>query len=195
MEKKNDSQEVKPTMLIGITGASGVQIAIKILEFLIAEGINTELIISKIAKDVIKAETNYDLDDIYSLATSHYNEEDLMSPPASGSHKIDSMIVVPCSMKTLSAIANGYADNLITRAADVAIKEKQKLILVVRETPFNAIHLENMLKLARLGVIIAPPIPSYYINPEDVNELIEQTAGRILSLVNIDIPIKRWGNI
>jgi 4-hydroxy-3-polyprenylbenzoate decarboxylase len=195
MVKKNGSQKIKPRMLIGITGASGVQIAIKILEFLIAEGINTELIISKNAKAVIKTETSYKLDDIYSLTTNYYKEEDLNAPPASGSHKVDSMIIVPCSMKTLSAIANGYADNLIARAADVAIKEKRKLILVVRESPFNAIHLENMLKLARLGVIIAPPIPSYYIKPESVDELIEQTAGRILGMVDIDVPMKRWGNI
>jgi len=96
-------------------------------------------------------------------------------------------------MKTLSAIANGYADNLITRAADVMIKEQRKLVLIVRESPFSAIHLENMLKLARLGVVIAPPVPSYYIKPKSVNELIEFTVGRILDQIGIDSGIVRWG--
>ena len=96
-------------------------------------------------------------------------------------------------MKTLSAIANGYADNLITRAADVMIKEQRKLVLIVRESPFSAIHLENMLKLARLGVVIAPPIPSYYIKPKSVNDLIDYTVGRILDQLGIDSGIERWG--
>lgn len=195
MEKKTNTQGPKNSILIAITGASGIQVAIKILEYLLAEGRKTELIISKIAKEVIKAETTYEISEIYNLATIHYNEGDLTAPPASGSHKSDSMIIVPCSMKTLSAIANGYANNLITRAADVALKEQRKLILMVRETPFNAIHLENMLKLAKLGVIIAPPIPSYYIKPKSVDDLIEQTAGRMLNLLDIDVNIKRWGNI
>lgn len=193
MNKKNITKAKEISILIAITGASGVEIAIKILRYLKDKEIRTELIISKIAKEVIKAETSYKLDEIYDLASNFYNEKDLTAPPASGSHKLDSMIVVPCSMKSLSAIANGYANNLITRAADVIIKEKHKLVLAVRESPFSAIHLENMLKLARLGVIIAPPIPSYYIKPKNVDELIDQTAGRLLNLVNLNTPIKRWG--
>jgi len=104
------------------------------------------------------------------------------------------MIIIPCSMKTLAAIANGYADNLITRAADVIIKERRKLILVVRESPFSAIHLENMLKLSRLGVIIAPPIPSYYMKPKSIKEINEYFVGRILDHIGVDSDIKRWGD-
>jgi 4-hydroxy-3-polyprenylbenzoate decarboxylase len=181
-------------ILMAITGATGVVIAIKILNILKEKKVITELIVSKAAELVLKNETNFRLTELYDLATIVYDVNDLEAPPASGSHKLDAMIIVPCTMKTLAAIANGYADNLITRAADVCIKEGRKLILVVRESPFSPIHLENMLKLARLGVIIAPPVPSYYIKPKNIQELINYTAGRILDQLNIDIGIKRWGN-
>ncbi|TXT62957.1 MAG: Flavin prenyltransferase UbiX [Promethearchaeota archaeon] len=181
-------------VLISITGASGIAIAVKILEILESKRVKTELIVSNTAKVIIKTETNYDLSYIRELATYEYDIDDFTAPPASGSHRFQSMIIIPCSMKTLSAIANGYADNLITRAADVAIKEKRRLILAVRESPFNAIHLEHMLKLARLGVIIAPPIPSYYIKPKDIDQLIDQSAGRYLDLLGIETNIKRWGD-
>ena len=180
-------------MLIAITGASGVQIAIKLLEYLSKKKIMTELIISKIAKEIIHIETDIKISDIQNLADKNYEVEDLTAPPASGSYKIDTMVIVPCSMKTLAAIANGYADNLITRAADVMIKENRKLILVVRESPLSAIHLENMLKLAKLGVVIAPPVPSYYIKPKSVDDLIEYTVGRLLDQIGIESDIKRWG--
>ena len=179
--------------LIAITGASGVQIAIRLLEILKEKDIERELIISKIAQKVIELETDYKIAEIRNLASKNYDVDDLTAPPASGSYKIENMIIVPCSIKTLAAIANGYADNLITRAADVIIKEQRKLVLVVRESPLNAIHLENMLKLARLGVIIAPPVPSYYIKPKNVNDLIEHTVGRILDQIGIESNIKRWG--
>ncbi|MBY8990418.1 MAG: UbiX family flavin prenyltransferase [Candidatus Lokiarchaeota archaeon] len=182
-------------MLIAITGATGVDLAVKILETLKEKNIKVSLIISKIAEKIINIETDYDISEIRELADNNYDVDDLLAPPASGSFKIDTMIVIPCSMKTLSAIANGYANNLISRAADVMIKEKRKLVLVVRETPFNAIHLENMLKLARLGVIINPPIPSYYIKPKSVDQLIEYTIGRILDQIGIDSDIPRWGSI
>jgi 4-hydroxy-3-polyprenylbenzoate decarboxylase len=180
-------------MLIAISGATGVQIAVKLIEKLKKNNIQIELIISNIAEKIIELETDFKVSDIRKLANKNYGFEDLTAPPASGSHKIEAMIVVPCSMKSLSAIANGYADNLITRAADVTIKERRKLILVVRESPLSAIHLENMLKLARLGVIIAPPVPSYYIKPENVEDLIEYTVGRLLDQINIESGIKRWG--
>ncbi len=182
-------------MLIAITGATGVDLAVKILETLKEKNIKVSLIISKIAEKIINNETDYDISEIRELADNNYDVDDLLAPPASGSFKIDAMIIIPCSMKTLSAIANGYANNLISRAADVMIKEKRKLVLVVRETPFSAIHLENMLKLARLGVVINPPIPSYYIKPKSVDQIIEYTIGRILDQIGVDSDIPRWGSI
>lgn len=179
--------------LIAITGATGVQIAIRLLEILKEKKIDRELIISTVAQKIIELETVYSISEIRNLASKNYGVDDLAAPPASGSYKIENMIIVPCSMKTLAAIANGYADNLIIRAADVIIKEQRKLVLVVRESPLNAIHLENMLKLARLGVIIAPPVPSYYIKPKNVSDLIEHTVGRILDQIGIETNIKRWG--
>lgn len=180
-------------VLIGITGATGIHIAIKLLEILKEMGIDRELIISTIAEKVIEVESDYSISEIRNLASKNYDVDDLTAAPSSGSYKIEKMIVVPCTMKTLSAIANGFADNLITRAADVMIKEQRKLVLVVRESPLNAIHLENMLKLARLGVVIAPPVPSYYIKPKSVNDLINYTVGRILDQIGIDSGIERWG--
>jgi 4-hydroxy-3-polyprenylbenzoate decarboxylase len=180
-------------VLIGITGATGIPIAIKLLEILKEKGIDRELIISTIAEKVIELESDYSVSEIRNLASKNYDVDDLTAAPSSGSYKNENMIIVPCTMKTLSAIANGYADNLITRAADVMIKEQRKLVLIVRESPFSAIHLENMLKLARLGVVIAPPVPSYYIKPKSVNELIEFTVGRILDQIGIDSGIVRWG--
>lgn len=181
-------------MLIAITGATGVDIAVKLLQVLKEKDIKTELIISKAAQTVIELESEYKIQDIITLASNTYDVKDLTAGPASGSYKSDTMIIVPCSMKTLSAIANGYANNLITRAADVIIKEKKKLILVVRESPLSPIHLENMLKLARIGVIIAPPVPSYYVKPESVDDLIDYTVGRILDQAGIETDIKRWGS-
>ena len=181
-------------VLIGITGATGIPIAIKLLEILKERGIDRELIKSEIAQKVIELESDYKISEIRNLASKNYDFDDLTAAPSSGSYKIEKMIVVPCTMKTLSAIANGYADNLITRAADVMIKEQRKLVLIVRESPFSAIHLENMLKLARLGVVIAPPVPSYYIKPKNVDELIDFTVGRILDQLGIDSGIKRWGS-
>ncbi|MBY8987712.1 MAG: UbiX family flavin prenyltransferase [Candidatus Lokiarchaeota archaeon] len=181
-------------VLVAITGASGVDLSVILLKQLKKHGKTTELIITEIAKKIITIETDYKVSDIIELSDKYYEVDDLTAGPASGSYKNNIMVIIPCSMKTLAAIANGYADNLITRAADVIIKEQRKLILVVRESPFSAIHLENMLKLSRLGVVIAPPIPSYYIKPKDIKELNEYFVGRILDHMGIDSGIKRWGN-
>ena len=181
-------------VLVAITGASGVDLAVILLQQLKKNGLETELVITKMAEKIIDIETDYKVSQIIELSDKSYDVDDLTAGPASGSYKNDIMIIIPCSMKTLAAIANGYADNLITRAADVVIKERRKLILVVRESPFSAIHLENMLKLSRLGVIIAPPIPSYYIKPKNIKELNEYFVGRILDHIGVDSGIKRWGN-
>ena len=181
-------------VLVAITGASGVELAVILLNQLKKHGKTTELVITEIAKKIINIETEHNVADIIELSDKYYEVDDLTAGPASGSYKNNIMVIIPCSMKTLAAIANGYADNLITRAADVIIKERRKLILVVRESPFSAIHLENMLKLSRLGVIIAPPIPSYYIKPKNIEELNEYFIGRILDQIGIDSGIKRWGD-
>jgi polyprenyl P-hydroxybenzoate/phenylacrylic acid decarboxylase-like protein len=181
-------------MLVAITGASGAILGIKFLEELKKLEIETELIISEKAEIIIKTETEYQIKDVRELATKNYEVNDLAAAPASGSYKVDEMVVIPCSMKTLAAIANGYSDNLISRASDVMIKERRKLILVVRETPLNAIHLENMLKLTRLGVVIFPPVPSFYHKPKKVDDIVNHTIGRILDQAGIEINIKRWGD-
>jgi 4-hydroxy-3-polyprenylbenzoate decarboxylase len=181
-------------VLVAITGASGVDLAVILMQQLKKNGLKTELVITKVAEKIVNIETDYKVSDIIDLSDKYYDVDDLTAGPASGSYKNNIMIIIPCSMKTLAAIANGYADNLITRAADVIIKERRKLILVVRESPFSAIHLENMLKLSRLGVIIAPPIPSYYMKPKNIKELNEYFIGRILDHIGIDSGIKRWGD-
>ncbi|MFX0074754.1 MAG: UbiX family flavin prenyltransferase [Candidatus Hermodarchaeota archaeon] len=181
-------------VLVAITGASGVELAVTLLKQLKKHGKSTELIITDVAKKIINIETKYELAEIIELSDEYYEVDDLTAGPASGSYKNNVMVVIPCSMKTLAAIANGYADNLITRAADVIIKERRKLILVVRESPFSAIHLENMLKLSRLGVVIAPPIPSYYIKPKSIKDLNDYFVGRILDQMGIESGIKRWGD-
>ncbi|MHA1193198.1 MAG: UbiX family flavin prenyltransferase [Promethearchaeota archaeon] len=181
-------------VLVAITGASGVELAVILLHQLKKNGLVTELVITKIAEKIIDIETDYTVSQIIELADKYHDVDDLTAGPASGSYKNNIMIIIPCSMKTLAAIANGYADNLITRAADVIIKERRKLILVVRESPFSAIHLENMLKLSRLGVVIAPPVPSYYIKPKNIKELNEYFVGRILDHIGVDSGIKRWGS-
>jgi len=181
-------------VLVAITGASGIDLAVILLQQLKKNGLGTELIITKVAEKIIDIETDYSVNDIIELSDKYYDVDDLTAGPASGSYKNNTMIIIPCSMKTLAAIANGYADNLITRAADVIIKERRKLILVVRESPFSAIHLENMLKLSKLGVIIAPPIPSYYIKPKSIKEINEYFVGRILDHIGVDSGIKRWGD-
>jgi len=181
-------------MLVAITGASGAILGIKFLEELKKLEIETELIISEKAEIIIKTETEYDIKEVRELAIKNYEVNDLTAAPASGSYKVDKMVVIPCSMKTLAAVANGYSDNLISRVADVMIKERRRLILVVRETPLNAIHLENMLKLTRLGVVIFPPIPSFYHKPQNVDDIVKHTIGRIFDQAEIKIDIKRWGD-
>lgn len=184
--------------IIAISGASGSIYGIRLLEALHKLKAETILILSRTAQDIIKYETNYTLDDVVKLATVYYEEGDLFAPMASGSYfvNIRAMCVVPCSMKTLSAIANGYSDNLITRAADVSLKEKRKLVLVPRETPFTLIHLKNMLTLAQSGAVILPPVPAFYSKPRTLEDIVQQTVSRILDHLGITSDVaKRWRGI
>jgi len=188
--------------VLAITGASGSIFGIRLLEEL-AKTSEVHLIVSTSALDIINTEVGIDLSQnpmekirqrLNAKCLFLYNDNDMWSPVASGSFKTDGMFVVPCSMKTLSAIANGYANNLIERAADVTIKEKRQLLLCPREMPFSPIHLENMLKLARLGVVITPPAIAFYHHPQTIDDIIDFIVGKILDCFKIDNNLfKRWG--
>lgn len=178
---------------VAISGASGAIYAIRLLEALGEKKLETHLILSEWAYVTIKAETNYLPEEVKKLASYSYAVKDLTAPLTSGSFLIEGMVIIPCSMKTLAAIACGYADNLISRAADITIKEGRKLILVPRETPLDAIHLENMLKLSRLGVVILPPMPAFYIKPSTIDDLVNHTIGKVLDQLGIHNNLyRRW---
>lgn len=193
--------------VFAITGASGSLVGVRTLETLV-KAAEVHLIISSASFSIIKEETGLDWAGkteaevekklrLYfrSERIYYYKESNLEAPVSSGSFKTDGMFVVPCSMKTLSAIANGYADNLIVRAADVTLKEGRKLLISPREMPFSAIHLENMLKLARLGVSIAPPVPAFYQRPVKLDDMVDFIAGKILDSMDIEHNLfKRWGS-
>jgi 4-hydroxy-3-polyprenylbenzoate decarboxylase len=181
-------------LVIGITGSTGVVYGVRILEALKECGIETHLVITEWAKKCLIMETGYKLDDVKNLATQYSDDSNLASGISSGTYQTDGMIVIPCSMKTLSGIANGYDESLVARAAGVTLKESRKLILVTRETPLTAINLENMLKLARLGVVILPPVPGFYTKPKSIEQIIDHTVGKCLDQFGIEHNLyKRWG--
>jgi len=183
-------------LIIGITGSTGVIYGIRMLEVLKKLKVDTHLIMSEWAIKCISMETEFSLDHVKSLATSTSDEKNMASSVSSGTHKIDGMIVAPCSMKTLSAIANGYDDTLVARASGVTIKESRKLILMVRETPLSAIHLENMLKLSRLGVVILPPVTEFYTKPKTIDDIINHGIGKCLDQFDLDHGLyPRWGTL
>ncbi|CCH46771.1 Phenylacrylic acid decarboxylase [Wickerhamomyces ciferrii] len=183
-------------IVVAITGATGVVLGVKILEMLQKLGVETHVIISKWGVGTMKFETDYTLKDITRLSTVHYLSKDVSAPISSGSFHHDGMIVVPCSMKTLSAIRTGYTEDLIVRAADVTIKEKRRLLLCVRETPLSSIHLENMLSLSNKDVIIFPPVPAFYTRPKSIDDIVQQTSGRILDFFGLDTSnFPRWNGM
>ncbi|MHB8916488.1 MAG: UbiX family flavin prenyltransferase [Desulfocucumaceae bacterium] len=180
-------------IILGISGASGAIYGVRLLGELKNAGVETHVIISSAARQTLSMETAYSPEDLNKHAHFHYPNENIAASPASGSFLHQGMVVAPCSMKTLSAIAHGYADNLITRAADVTIKERRKLVLIVRETPLSPIHLENMLTLSRLGVVIMPPVTTFYHRPENIGDIVNQTIGRVLDMLGIvNSLVKRW---
>ena len=185
--------EAVKRIIVAISGASGAIYGIRLLNALQKERVETHLIISRWARETIREETSYSVESIEKLANYSYDVRDLTTPLSSGSFLIHGMVVIPCSMKTLAAIACGYVENLIARAADITIKESRELVLVPRETPLNAIHLENMLKLSKLGVVILPPMPAFYTKPSNIDDLIKHTIGKVLDQLGIDNSIyKRW---
>ena len=182
------------SIVIGITGASSVIYGVKILEGLSKLGIETHLIITRAGLKNLEIEASDSINGLKSMASHVYDEGDLSAPLASGSFKVDGMVVAPCSIKTLSAIANSYSHNLLVRAADVMLKERRRLVLLVRETPLHEGHLELMLKVTRMGGIVMPPIPAFYHHPKTIEDLINQTIGKVLDLFSIDAKLfRRWG--
>lgn len=173
-------------VVVAITGASGVIYAIRLLEELNKISAECHLVISQIARDIITHETDYDVEDVIKLADYYYEEKDLSSRINSGSFYFDTCIIIPCSMKTLSAISTGYSDNTIVRVADVCLKERRQLIVVPRETPLRTVHLENMTQISREGGIILPAMPAFYHNPETLSDQIDFIVGKIFDIMKIN---------
>ncbi|GKZ35958.1 hypothetical protein AbraIFM66950_006795 [Aspergillus brasiliensis] len=175
-------------LILALTGATGSIYGIRTLETLHTLGIQTHLILSKWAISTLQYETpQYTIPHLSTLATHTHSPRDLSAPISSGSYPVDGMIIAPCSMKTLAAIRMGYGEDLISRAADVCIKEGRKLVLMVRETPLSVIHLENMVALARLGVVIFPPVPAFYIRPKGVEDVVGHSVGRMLDCCGVRV--------
>lgn len=181
-------------LIVGMSGASGLIYGIRLLQVLQQqEDIETHLVISNGAGLNISLETDWEIARVRELADHVYSVRDMAAAIASGSFRTDGMIVAPCSMKTLSAIVNAYADNLLVRAADVTLKEQRRLVLMPRESPLHAGHCELLLRAARLGAVIAPPMPAMYIRPTSIEELVDHSVGRVLDLFGIDPGIvRRW---
>lgn len=180
-------------IIIGITGASGIDYGIKCLQLLANTTYETHLVISKYAEQVRATESKFTSKDIRGLASKDYAFNDLAAAISSGSYLTEGMIIAPCSMRTLAEIASGMSNNLLSRAAEVTLKERRRLVLVTRETPLTQIHLENMLKITMMGGIIAPPCPAFYNEPKTIDDLVTHTMGRVLDLFGIHLPeVKRW---
>jgi polyprenyl P-hydroxybenzoate/phenylacrylic acid decarboxylase-like protein len=183
-------------LVVAITGATGTVLGVRLLEVLKTLDIETHLILSDWARATLSLETTYSVNDVRALATQTYSARDLAAAVSSGSFLTDGMVVCPCSMKTLAAIRIGFSENLITRAADVTLKERRRLVLVAREAPLSEIHLENMHYLARAGAVIFPPTIAYYARPRSVDEVTDYIVGRVLDQLGIaHSTIKRWKSL
>ncbi len=183
-------------LIVGITGATGTIFGVRLLQMLHGSGVETHLVVSKWAARTLAHETPYSLKEVQGLATQSYGVGAQGAAISSGSFVTMGMVIAPCSMRTLAAIAHGIGDNLIHRAADVILKERRKLVLVVRESPFNEIHLENMLKLARMGVVILPPVPAFYNNPQNLDDMINHITMRVIDQFDIHLDVmNRWDGV
>jgi 4-hydroxy-3-polyprenylbenzoate decarboxylase len=181
-------------LVIGISGASGVTYGVRMLELLRKTEFETHLIISRAGKLNIEIETSYKLGEIEAMADFTYDHKDMAASLASGSFLTEGMVVIPCTIKSLSGIANAYDENLLVRAADVTLKEKRKLVLVVRETPLHIGHLRLMTMAAEMGAHLLPPVPSFYHQPKTIADIIDQTIGKIFDYIGIEHDLfNRWG--
>lgn len=186
----------KQRIIVGISGASGAAYGVTALKALKAAGIETHLVVSKTSQITLTHETGLSLKDAHALADVAHNVGDLSASIASGSFKTIGMIVAPCSMRSLAEIATGASSNLLTRAADVVLKERRRLVLLARETPLTAAHLRNMLAVTEMGGIIAPPVPALYSKPESIDAIVNHTVGRVLDLFDIEHGlVERWAGL
>lgn len=180
-------------LVVGLTGSSGISYGVRMLEVLKKYKIDIHLIMTEWAKKCLSLETDHDFQFVKALSTHYSDDSNMAASVSSGTYKTDGMIIIPCSMKTLSSIANGYEETLVARAAGVTIKESRKLVIVPRETPLTSIHLENMLKLARLGVVILPATPGFYNRPKSLDEIINHIIGKCLDQFGVEHDLfKRW---
>jgi flavin prenyltransferase len=180
-------------LVVGISGASGAIYGVRLLQALKDLPVETHLVMTRTAEITLGHETKIKVADVRRLADAAYGIDDLAAAISSGSFRTMGMIVAPCSMRSLGEIANGITSNLLTRAADVVLKERRRLVLMVRETPLHAIHLRNMTRLAEMGAIIAPPVPAFYSQPQTLDDVIDHTVGRVLDLFDLDTGKgRRW---
>ena len=180
-------------LIVALTGATGAIYGVRLLERLREAGIETHLVISRWGGRTLLHETPYSREHVEALADVSYAAGDMGAAISSGSFRTDGMIVAPCSAKTLAAIAHGYGENLIHRAADVVLKERRRLVLAVREAPLSDVHLENMLKLSRMGAVVLPPMPAFYNHPRTVDDIVDHTVARMLDQFGVEVPgAQRW---
>jgi 4-hydroxy-3-polyprenylbenzoate decarboxylase len=180
-------------LIVGITGATGAIYGVRLLERLRESGVETHLVISRWGARTLLHETPYSREQVEALATVAYAAGDMGASISSGSFRTDGMIIAPCSAKSLAAIAHGYGENLIHRAADVVLKERRKLVLAVREAPLSAIHLENMLTLARMGAMVMPPLPAFYNHPRTIDDIVDYSVARMLDQFGLEVSgAARW---
>jgi len=180
-------------IIVGITGATGAIYGVRILERLREAGAETHLVISRWGARTLLHETPYSREQVESLASVAYAPGDMGAAISSGSFRTDGMVIAPCSAKTLAAVAHGFGENLVHRAADVVLKERRRLVLVVREAPLSDIHLENMLKLSRMGAVMLPPMPAFYNRPRTVDDIVDHTVSRVLDQFGLDARgSERW---
>ena len=187
----------RPRLIVGISGASGVIYGVRLLQALKGLprelSVETHLVMTRTAEVALAHETDFKIEDVRRLADVAFRVDDLAAAISSGSYRTIGMIVAPCSMRSLGEIANGITSNLLTRAADVVLKERRRRVLVARETPLHAIHLRNMTTLAEMGAIIAPPVPAFYNRPKTLDDVVDHTVGRLLDLFDLDTgKVKRW---
>jgi 4-hydroxy-3-polyprenylbenzoate decarboxylase len=181
-------------LIVGISGASGVIYGLRLLQLLRNAGVETHLVMSKTAELTFAYETSLKIADVRSAAHTNYDIDDMAASIASGSFRAMGMIVAPCSIRSMSEIATGVTTKLLSRAADVTLKERRRLVLMVRETPLHTGHLRTMAALSEMGAIIAPPVPAFYARPDTIEEMVDHTVGRVLDLFDIDVGIvRRWG--